>query len=110
MIKFFNEMVKNFPKHQKYAIGQDILDLSWNCLDIVLEANSLSNEEKYQKIKMLSVEFDKLKIRIRMAQEINLISAGQFAHIQTYYVKEAGEMIGGWLSWSNNFIKEPIYG
>ena len=70
---------------------------------MAVEANSLPNEKKYQKIKELSVEFDKLKIRLRMAQEINLISAGQFAHIQTNYAKETGEMIGGWLNWSINF-------
>ena len=79
------------------------MDLSWNCLDLALEANSLPNEKKYQKIKMLSIEFDKLKIRIRMAQELNLISPGQFTHIQTYYAKETGEMIGGWLNWADGF-------
>jgi len=102
-IKFLNETVRNFPKHYKYAIGKNILDLSWNCLDLALEANSLPNEKKYQKIKMLSIEFDKLKIRIRMAQELNLISPGQFTHIQTYYAKETGEMIGGWLNWADGF-------
>ena len=104
LIKFLNEMVRNFSKHYKYALGKNILDLGWNCLDLVLEANGLPNEKKYQKIKMLSIEFDKLKIRIRMAQELNLISAGQFAHIQTYYAKETGEMIGGWLNWSMQFV------
>lgn len=103
LIKFFYEMIRNFPKHYKYTLGESILELAWNCLDMVLEANSLPNEKKYQKIKELSVAFDKLKIRIRMAQELNLISAGQFAHVQTYYAKEIGEMVGGWLNWSINF-------
>jgi len=107
-IKFLNEMVRNFPKHYKYAIGQNILDLSWKCLDLVIEANSLPNEKKYQKIKELSIMFDKLKIRIRMAQELNLISAGQFAHIQTYYAKETGEMIGGWMNWAVNQITPDV--
>lgn len=95
-------MVRNFPKHHKYALGKDILNLSWKCLDLVLEANSLPNEKKHQKISELSIAFDKLKIRIRMAQEIKLISEGQFSHIQTYYAKETGEMIGGWLNWSSS--------
>ena len=103
-IKFLYAMVKNFPKQYKYTLGEDILNLGWGCLDLVLKANSLPNESKYQKIKELSEEFDKLKIRIRMAQELNLISAGQFAHIQTYYVKETGGMIGGWLNWSMQFV------
>ena len=101
-IKFLYGMVGNFPKQYKYTIGESILSLTWNCLDMVLDANSLPNEKKYQKIRELSITFDQLKIRIRMAQELNLISEGQFAHIQTYYAKEAGEMIGGWLNWSKN--------
>lgn len=101
-------MVRNFPKQYKYTLGENILKLAWNCLDMVLEANYLPNENKHRKIKELSVAFDKLKIRIRMAQELNLISAGQFSHIQTYYAKETGEMIGGWMSWSNNFISATL--
>jgi hypothetical protein len=103
-IKFLYRMVRNFPKQYKYSLGGNILELSWKCLDLILEANSLPNEKKYPKILELSGIFDKLKIRIRMAQELNLISAGQFAHIYTYYAKEMGEMIGGWLNWSQQFI------
>ena len=77
------------------------MDLSWQCLDLVLEANALPDKEKYPRISELSTTFDKLKIRLRLAQEINLISKKQFSHIQTFYLKETGEMIGGWLKWSN---------
>jgi len=101
LIKFLYERIRNFPKQYKYTIGKDILNLGWRCLDLVLEINALPNELKYPKILELSVVFDKLKIRLRMSQEINLISKKQFIHIQSYYIKETGEMIGGWLRWSN---------
>lgn len=100
LIKFLQERVRNFPKQYKYTLGQNILDLSWQCLDLVLEANALAKEKKHPKILELSITFDKLKIRLRMAQEINLISKRQFSHIQTNYLKEIGEMIGGWLKWA----------
>ncbi len=100
LIKFLYERVRNFPKQYKYTLGEDILKLSWRCLDLVLQANALPNEEKRSKILSLSIAFDKLKIRLRMAQEIKLISKKQFAHTQTDYLKETGEMIGGWLKWS----------
>jgi len=100
-LKFFYEMVRNFPKQYKYALGQNIIDLAWKCLDLVLEVNILPDKEKYPKILELSVAFDQLKIRLRMVQEINLISKRRFAHLQTNYVKEIGEMIGGWLRWTS---------
>jgi len=81
-------------------LGEDILKLSWRCLDLVLEANALPKENKYPKILELSINFDGLKIRLRMAQEIDLISERQFSHIQSNYLKEIGEMIGGWLKWA----------
>jgi len=102
-VKFLYGVVKNFPKEHKYVLGKDILGLGWRCLDLILEANTLPNEKKHSKISELSVSFDKLKIRIRMAQELKLISEKQFAHIYTQYGREAGEMIGGWLNWSVNF-------
>ena len=99
LIKFLYEVVRNFPKQYKYTLGESILDLSWQCLDLILEVNALPNEEKRPKILELSIAFDKLKVRLRMAQEMNLISERQFAHLQTYYLKEIGEMIGGWSRW-----------
>lgn len=99
LIKFLYERVRSFPKEYKYTLGTEILKLSWQCIDLVVEANFLPNEKKYFKISELSSSFDKLKTRLRMVQEINLISEKQFAHIQTYYIKEIGEMIGGWLKW-----------
>jgi len=99
-LKFLYKMTRNFPKQYKYTLGQNVLDLTWRCIDSVLEANVSSNSEKYQKILRLSVAFDQLKIRLRMAQEINLISKKQFSHIQTYYIREIGEMVGGWLRWA----------
>jgi len=60
----------------------------------------LPDKEKHLKILELSIVFDKLKTRLRMSQELNLIPERQFVHIQGYYAKEIGEMIGGWLRWS----------
>lgn len=100
LIKFLYGIVRSFPKEYKYTLGGEILNLSWQCVDLVIEANILPNNKKYFKISELSSTFDKLKTRLRLAQEINLISIKQYSHIQTYYMKETGEMIGGWLGWA----------
>lgn len=94
-------MKNNFPKEYKYTLGEEIVELSWQCLDIFIDANSLPNIEKKPKISELSAMFDKLKLRLRMCQEINVISKKQFVHIQTNFMREIGVMIGGWLRWSN---------
>lgn len=100
LIKLLYKVVRSFPKQYKYTLGESLLKLSWQCLDLVLEVNALPNKEKHCKILELSLIFDKLKLRLRMGQELNLISLKQFAHLHTFYIKETGEMIGGWLRWS----------
>ncbi len=100
LIKYLNERIRNFPKAYKYNFGQDILRLSWLCMDLLVEANALSKKEKHSKILKLSITFDCFKIRLRMAQEMGLISKRQYVYIQSFYIKEIGGMVGGWLKWS----------
>ncbi|KKQ31209.1 MAG: hypothetical protein US47_C0001G0443 [Candidatus Moranbacteria bacterium GW2011_GWE1_37_24] len=92
--------VKNFPKEHKYSLGNEMIGLAWECLDLTILVNNLPNEQKKIKIENLSVVFDKLKMRLRMGQEINLLSVGQFSHINEGYLLEIGKEIGGWLKWA----------
>lgn len=101
-LKILYKTVHNIPKEYKYSIGNEILLISWKCLDLFLEANALPNEKKYGVISKLSLEFDKVKIRLRMMQEIRIISLGEYTHFQENYLQEIGTMIGGWLKWSKN--------
>lgn len=100
LIKILYRTVKNFPKEHKYSLGGEILELSWQCLDLTIEANTLPNDRKAPKISELSANFDRLKMRIRMGQEIKLLSPGQFAHLEENYILEIGREIGGWSRWA----------
>jgi len=100
LIKIMYKTVKNFPKEHKYSLGNEMIGLAWECLDLTILVNNLPNEQKKIKIENLSVVFDKLKMRLRMGQEINLLSVGQFSHINEGYLLEIGKEIGGWLKWA----------
>ena len=100
MVKFFYQMIKHFPKEYKYSIGDEILRLSWNCLDLVVEVNACHDNDKKFVLRELNHNFEKLKVRIRMSQEIDLISIGQFSHIEENFMLEIGKMIGGWQKWA----------
>lgn len=100
LTKQYYAVIKNFPKEYKYSLGNETVSLLWNCLDLAVEANMAANNEKEEKISRLSCSYEKLKLRIRMSQDIKLISARQFAHIEENYMLEIGRMIGGWRNWS----------
>ena len=101
LLKFLYQAVRNFEKQYKYSLGEEILSLTWKCLDLIIEINALPNEKKLSRIKELDIRFDELKIRLRIAQELKQISEGQFSHLQSEYIKEIGKMIGGWINWAS---------
>jgi len=99
LVKCLYGIVRSMPRQYKYTLGEHILELAWRCLDLVIEINALPNSAKAAKIEELSVTFDKLKVRLRMAQEVRILSVGQVTHLTTYYLQEIGQMIGGWKKW-----------
>jgi hypothetical protein len=101
LTKLLYKSVHNMPKEYKFTIGQEMIMLCWRCLDGYFEANSLENEHKFPVIKKLSSDFDKLKCRLRMTQEIGAISEKHFVHLQENYIFSIGDQIGGWLNWAN---------
>lgn len=99
LIKYLYLLVKNFPKAYKYTLGQIILDLAWETLDSVILANCLPNQQKPEVILQASVAFDKLKIRLRLAYEIQIINDRKQAFLVEKN-EEIGKMLAGWLKWA----------
>ena len=99
LLVYLYVLVANFPKSYKFTLGEDILKLCWETLDGVVLANSLPNDKKPKVIRMASVSFDRLKIRLRLAQEIRLISTKKYAYLMERN-EEIGKMLAGWLGWA----------
>lgn len=99
LIKYLYCVTSQFRKEYKFTLGSSILDLSWNMLDLTVEANFSPNTQKAIAIKKISSDFDKLKLRVRMAHELKLISHRQYGHIILQF-EEIGKMLSGWLSWA----------
>lgn len=99
LILYLYVLVSNFPKSYKYSLGGDIINLAWEVLDGIIQANSLPNIQKHSAIRSISVSFDKLKIRLRLAHEIKLINNRRHAFLIEKN-EEIGKMLSGWLSWA----------
>ena len=88
------------PREYKYDIGQEAIGLGWECLDKVIEAEFAKGESKLKILENLSLSFDRLKLRLRMASEIGALSDGCYAHMQECHMNNIGKMIGGWKKWA----------
>ncbi|HBR79590.1 MAG TPA: hypothetical protein DEA46_04145 [Candidatus Moranbacteria bacterium] len=100
LLKYSYKMTGNFPRNHKHTIGQDLLNLGWQCIDLIFIINSADNEKKNGSIKQLSLKFDQLKMRFRMVAETEIISPKQLAHIYENYLYPIGDQIGGWQKWA----------
>jgi len=92
--------IHNMPREYRYTLGAEMARISWQCLDLMVLASYAEKELKRKKISDLSDQFDRLNLRVRLMQELNIISAGQFAHWQENYLLEIGCEIGGWSRWA----------
>jgi len=99
LLKYLYLLIHHFKKEYKYSLGEIILELTWQILDLVIRANSLPNQNKPVKIKQASTKFDQLKIRLRMAHELKLISHQEYSYIIEQN-EEIAKMLNGWLNWA----------
>ena len=98
LLKFEYCVARNIPKEYKYTLGQDIINRSWELLDLFILAQTSDPREKEKKIATINkmdIGFECLKPRIRFLTELDLISIGQTAVLLESMV-EIGKMIGSW--------------
>lgn len=93
------KLVHNFTREYKFSLGQDILNLSWRCLDLVIKANKSPNQEKKTPIKEAIVNHSQLIIRLRMAHELKLLSDKQYSFL-IKNCSQISKMLQGWHKWA----------
>lgn len=99
--KYLFLTVRHFSKKFQREVGHDIISFSWNILDLILETNSTPNHSKYTPLVKASLNFDKLKMRLRFCYEEGEISHKRYGVILAH-IKEVGSMLHGWLKWAES--------
>ena len=96
MIVYGNICLKEFPKHERYALASEIRTCMYRILGICVEAN----HKHYKKTTLteLDIELDKLRSYIRLSANPDL----KYLSVERYgkwaeKVNEVGRMLGGWI-------------
>lgn len=96
MIVYGNICLKQFPKHERYAMASEIRVCMYRILGICIEAN----HKHYKKTTLteLDIELDKLRSYIRLSAnpELKYLPVDKYGRWAAK-VNEIGRMLGGWI-------------
>ena len=97
LLKIEYAYIHNLQKEYKYSLGEDVIHITWDLIDLFIEAqtNGYNSQEKKKIISEIVRKFDSLKLRIRFLTELKLISLHQTTHVNELLVG-IGKMIGSW--------------
>jgi len=94
MIEYGHVALRQFPKSEKFALGQDIKRSMTKLLEMVIRTNR--TYDKRTMIYNVDTELEILRTYVRLAMKLEVLT---FARYETWsqHLAEIGRMLGGWL-------------
>ena len=89
----------NFKKEYKYTLGEKLKLACHDLLDLIVIINS--SEDKLEFLEKLNNKLESLRIHLRLAFDLKIISAGHLGKLNKE-IDEIGRQIGGWQKWAAN--------
>ena len=86
--------VEKFPRSQKFTLGDRIVNLALDMLELLIEATY--TRDRLPLLRKANVQLEKLRFLIRLCHDFKLLSAKQYAYISNE-INEVGKLIGGWI-------------
>jgi len=96
LYKNIYQLIKTFPKGDKYNLGQEIKCLNLQIIELLIEAEIAKKDWKAPLIEKASLKLSLLKILTRLASDIKIIDQKKYLGLQEQ-MQEIGRMLGGWL-------------
>jgi hypothetical protein len=88
-----------FPKNERFRMARRVEESAFAFYDLILQAGRLGNERARDKRRLLlqaDLELDRLRLTVRLCQDLKLLSFEQYAYCAERLV-EIGRLLGGWL-------------
>lgn len=93
--KYWQTLHRNFPKVERFGLGQKIDLIFLDILEFTYTASYLPPEQKIIELEKIIPRLDILKFFIQIAWENKLIHASKYAEL-SQKLEEIGRMVGGW--------------
>ena len=86
--------VEKFPRSQKFTLGDRIVNLALDILELLIEATY--TRDRLPLLRRTNIQLEKLRYLIRLSHDFKLLSTKQYRHISGE-INEVGKRIGGWI-------------
>ena len=83
-----------FPKSQRFVLAQRLHDSALDFHELLIRARKVRPNREV--LVEADVELEKVRLHVRLAHELRLLSTGQYEHASRAVV-EIGRLLGGWL-------------
>ncbi|TSC82889.1 MAG: Uncharacterized protein G01um101420_71 [Parcubacteria group bacterium Gr01-1014_20] len=96
LYKSFYVLRKNFPKDDKYILGEKCESLILEVLTCVFEASQKPKPQRLVYLEGASVKINLLRFHFRLAKDVRALSEKNYLNLQEN-LDEIGRMLGGWI-------------
>lgn len=102
LYKGFHLCLKDFPKVERYSLGQKCEGALLDVLESLLRASGLPRAEKLPYLDQASPKLNLFRVYLRLAKDIRALDTKRYTVFQQD-IDEIGRMIGGW----KRSLREP---
>ena len=88
-------VINQFPKIQRFVLGQQIENILVGILKKMIYANKERGEKRMEIIKEISINIDELFILFRLSKDLRMVSIKRYG-ISAEKINEVAKLLGGW--------------
>ena len=104
LYKLFHDSLKNFPKQERYSLGQKCESVITELLEYIFHAGQARKQDKIPFLERASVALNLLRVYLRLAKDVRALDVKNYVALQLI-VDEIGRMIGGWQRSLKNVVQ-----
>lgn len=87
---------ERLPKSQRFVVTQRLLGAALDFQEAIFDANARAGEQRLAHLQAADAHLNKLRLYLRLAQQWQWLSAGQYEHVSKM-VAGIGKLLGGWI-------------
>jgi hypothetical protein len=95
LILWLMPATQKYPRHQRFVLAKRVQDAALDLYERLLEARKVDVDERRAVLRVADVELDKLRLYLRLSQELGYLSFGGYEHVSRMVV-EVGRLLGAW--------------